>query len=270
MKQDYFTDKVVAITGSSRGIGRTLAITLAERGACLAINGRSEDSLKRTEDDIRTKDARVIAVRGDVGVAQESRALIEACVKEFGRMDVLINNAGISLRGAFEKILPDVFKKVTEVNILGSIYPTMHSLPYLKETKGSVVFISSLAGLHGIPGVTAYCASKMALTAVAESLRAEMSPYGMHVGIMYLGFTENDEEKRILSPEGEWIAISHAYRYHNTQEKAARLILKKIAGRKFKSVFTPAGKLLAFVQRLWPGILDSVFTLSQKRMKHTK
>ena len=138
------------------------------------------------------------AIAGDVSKAEDCHQLIEHTIKTFGQIDVLINNAGISMEGSIEDLAPEVFQKVIEVNYLGSIYPTKAAIPYLKKSKGSIIFMGSAAGIRGIPNHAAYSSSKMSLTAIAEALKIELKKSDIHVGLAYVGFTENDEEKNHL------------------------------------------------------------------------
>ena len=145
---------------------------------------------------------------------------------------------------------------------MGSIMPTTAALTALCDTKGSIVFISSLAAIHGLPGAAAYCASKMALTAIAECLRTELKDCGIHVGIVYVGLTRNDPVKRMMTASGEIVPIAHPVKPHSTPEKVARQIAAVIARRKFKTSLTPAGTALRILQRVSPRLVDIGFSRS--------
>jgi NAD(P)-dependent dehydrogenase (short-subunit alcohol dehydrogenase family) len=264
LREQTFKDKVAIVTGSSRGIGRATAYRLARRGAVVVLNGRNTIRLENTRKEMEKKGYTVFGIAGDVTLIKDSKNLIEKTIERFGTIDILINNAGIVSRGKFEDIKPDVFRKVVEGNLLGSVYTTMFALPYLKETGGSLVFISSLAALRGFPIASPYSAAKMGLTALAESLRIELAGTGIHVCIIYVGFTENDPEKRVLAADGSMIKVDTPFRV--SQEKTANWIVQSIVKKKFKAVLTPLGKLSSLAQRLAPWLVDFTLKYSFKKM----
>src|SRR6187402_386919 len=142
----YFKDKVVIVTGSAVGIGRTVALLLAQQGASVVINGRDEKKLETAFKSFPSG-SKVLAVAADVSDSQQAAMLIEKTIAHFGRLDALINNAGVSLNADFANTKPEVFKKVIDANILGSVYPCMFALKHIESSMGSIVFISSIAGL---------------------------------------------------------------------------------------------------------------------------
>ncbi|MFP4406885.1 MAG: SDR family NAD(P)-dependent oxidoreductase [Spirochaetaceae bacterium] len=258
-KRDAFWNgKIVIITGSSRGIGKETARLLAKRGAKVVLNGRNEEKLRATTHELYREGCDVTFEAGDVSSRADMDRLVRRAVEAHGRLDVLINNAGLSMRGPFEKISEDLARTLTEVNLLGSLIPTVAALEALTATGGSVAFISSAAGLRGFPNVSIYSATKMALRALAESLNAEVGAKGVHAGVFYLGFTENDPDKEILSAEGEKIRVTRSWQH--TQREAAEAIAEAIRRRKPRAVFTASGKLLAAAQRFFPRLVDWAVT----------
>jgi len=252
-------DKVVIITGSSMGIGKVMAQQILEQGAKVVLNARNEKRLQATYDFFKTKGYPVIAQAGDVSKTEDCQALIDAAVSAFGQIDVLVNNAGISMEGEVVDVAPEVFRKVMEVNYLGTVFPTKAALPHLRSTKGSVIFISSAAGIRGLPRYAVYSSSKMALTALAESMKIELHGSGIHLGIAYVGFTENDEEKTIYDSNGEIIAQpKRNFIKAEPQAQVAQRIIRMIEKRRFKEVFTPLGKLNAVVNRIAPNLGDII------------
>ena len=185
-------DKVVIITGSSIGIGRRLAIEIGKRGGKVVINARNKSRLNKTCEDIKTQGLKISACPGDISKYEDCVKIIGHSIKIYGKLDVLINNAGINAIGTLEEINSDIFRQVMDVLFLGSVYMTKAAIPYIRKTKGSILFVGSLAGIHGLGNYSAYSSSKMALTALAESLRIEMHKTGVHIGLAYIGFTEND------------------------------------------------------------------------------
>jgi short-subunit dehydrogenase len=253
-EEEFWNEKVVIITGSSRGIGRETARYLGKLGAKVVLNGRNEDRLRQTAHELYREGWEVTFEAGNVSSREDMDRLVARAVDAHGWVDVLINNAGLSMRGPLERISEELARNLTEVNILGSVIPTAAALPYLRERKGSVAFISSAAGLRGFPNVSIYSATKMALGALADSLAAEVGPEGVHVGVLYLGFTENDPDKEILSAEGNPIKVSRSWQH--TQREAAKAIAEAIRKRKRRAVFTAPGKLLAAAQRISPALVD--------------
>lgn len=248
-------DKVVIITGSSMGIGKVMALEMLNNGAKVVLNARNPERLQKTYTELKAAGYPVIAVAGDVSKTEDCNNIVTKTLAAFGRIDVLVNNAGISMEGEVSELSPDVFRKVMEVNYLGSVYPTQAVLPELKKSKGSVIFMSSAAGVRGLPGFSVYSSSKMALTALAESMKIELHSSGVHVGIAYVGFTQNDPEKTIYNADGEIIAQpNRTFIKAEPQENVARRVSQMVINRNFKQVFTPLGKLNAIVNRWAPGL----------------
>jgi len=181
--QNSFKSKVVIITGSSMGIGNQMAWQIAKKGGRIVLTGRNSERLEKAGKELEEDGHEILTVAGDVSKVADCKKLVEETIKRFGQIDVLINNAGVSTEGTVEEMDGNVIKKIMEVNYLGSVYPTQSALPYLKNSQGSVIFISSVAGIRGIPNYSVYSSSKMALTALAESLRIELSKDQIHIGI---------------------------------------------------------------------------------------
>lgn len=254
-------DKVVIVTGSSIGIGRKMVEQLLAQEAKVVMNARNAERLNASVESLQGKEyqQRLIGIPGDVSSQEDCAQLINQTVEAFGQLDVLINNAGISTEGDVAEVSNDIYKKVMDVNFMGSVYPTQYALPHLRKTEGSVLFVSSVAGIRGIPGYSAYSASKMALTALAESLKVEEEKHGIHVGIAYVGFTENDPQKSIYDKNGKVIAQpSRDFIKQEPVEKVAARLIGMVEKRRFKQVFTTLGKLNAGVNRLFPGVVERI------------
>jgi NAD(P)-dependent dehydrogenase (short-subunit alcohol dehydrogenase family) len=156
-------DKVVIITGASSGIGKALAIELAQRGANLVLAARQYVTLCEIARDLQNQyNVKAVAVQCDVAVEEDCAALIKQAVLTFGKIDVLVNNAGISMRALFKDLDLKVMKNLMDVNFWGTVYCTKHALPEITKTKGSIVAVSSIAGYKGLPGRSGYSASKFA------------------------------------------------------------------------------------------------------------
>jgi len=250
------------------GIGKTIALELCKQGANVILNGRNADRLENTYQEFLKQGFSVLAVRADVTEPVECEMLVEKTLAAFGKIDVLINNAGLSMSERFENLHPEVFDAVVKSNIQGSAYPTLKALPSLKQTKGSVIFISSAAGMIGLPTASAYSAGKMALTAIAQSLKVELAETGVHVGIVHVGFTQNDSNKRVLNAKGELIPVAERPAFiQQTQQQVALAVLRTIKKRKFKVTLSFIGKINAFMARFFPGLVMQILKASQKRMK---
>jgi len=182
MKSGKLDGKVAIVTGSSRGIGKVVAMHLAQKGVKVVINGRNPNHLEATKIEFEQNNLNVIAIEADVTDYQACEQLINQTVQTFGKLDILINNAGISMEGSIAESQPYVFKKLIETNLVGQLFPTQAALPHIVLTKGSIVFISSIAGLIGLPRYAAYSSSKMALTALTQSLRIENYASDIHIG----------------------------------------------------------------------------------------
>lgn len=259
MKYSDFKDKVVVITGSSRGIGKGLALEFARLGASIVLNGRNQESLAKVESEINKIHNKVYSVCCDISTAEGGKLLIEKTIEKFGKIDVLINNAGISMRGHFSDLDPQVVKKVFETNVLGAANPSIAAIKYLRQTKGSLVFISSLAGIRGLPGTSAYCSSKMALRALAESIRIEESKYQIHVGLIMVAFTENDNNKAVLHADGSTRMLNpRKGKGVQSIESVVEAVITNIKKRKFITVLSFLGKLNYFLQARFPMLVELI------------
>jgi len=252
-------NKVVIITGSSMGIGNQMAWQIARKGGRVVLNGRNPDRLEKAGKKLKDDGHQILTVAGDVSKVEDCKKLVEETIKEFGQIDVLINNAGVSTEGTVEELDGSVIKKIMDVNYLGSVYPTQSALPYLKNSQGSVIFISSVAGIRGIPNYSVYSSSKMALTALAEALRIELAKDQVHIGIAYVGFTENDPQKTIYDANGSIVPQpKRDFIKAEPVEKVAGRIIGMIENKTIKQVFTPLGKLNAVLNKITPGLVHRV------------
>ncbi len=180
-KQDIQKAKVVLITGASSGIGKALAFEYARKGYAVAMGARNIEALHKVEAEIAPQAAAVLSVQTDVTQEEDCKQLVQACMNTFGRLDVLINNAGISMRAMFRDLDLEVMQRVMNVNFWGTVYCTKYALPHLLQTKGSVVGVISIAGYLGLPARTAYSASKFAVRGFLDTLRVEHLKEGLHV-----------------------------------------------------------------------------------------
>lgn len=251
--------KVVVITGSSQGIGKAIAQCFLNEGAYVVLNGRNKERLEKTLTLFQQNFHQVHAVCCDVSTPEGGNLLIDKAVEMYGKIDVLINNAGVSMRGNVAELKPTVFQQLFDSNVHGSVNPTIPAIPYLRKSKGSIVFISSLAGIRGLPGLSAYSSAKMALRAIAESIRIEEKKHGIHVGLIYVGMTAIEHNKETIASDGsKQILASRDGKKVQTTDEVARAVLKNVRKRTFTSVLTPLGKINAFLQARFPMLVEKI------------
>jgi len=253
---ETFRDKVVLITGAARGIGLATAEILGGRGARLAVTDVLESELERARERFEEQGIPHLAVRSDVTDPGQCREAVRKTLDRFGALDILINNAGISIVAPFEECLPETAKRLLDVNLMGSIYMTLAALPALKESRGQILFVSSVSGIRAIPSGSLYSASKAALRSLAESIRLELRPQGVHVGVICPGFTTTDAAKTVLRGDGTPRPIDRPP--HDTPEGVARAIARMLEKRRPESVLTPLGKATWILQRLSPRLVDRI------------
>ena len=197
-----FKDKVVIVTGASSGIGEAMAREFAAQGARVVLGARSVQKLQLIAGEIRSQGGQAAYCGVDVTNVDECRRLIETAVNEFGGIDVLVCNAGLSMRAIFDDVDLGVLHRLMDVNFWGTVNCCKFALPYLQRSRGSIVGISSVAGLHGLPGRTGYSASKYAMTGFLETLRIENLKKGLHVMIACPGFTASNVRFSALTADG--------------------------------------------------------------------
>ncbi|MFD0793934.1 SDR family oxidoreductase [Mucilaginibacter litoreus] len=260
-------DKVVIITGASSGIGKALAYELASRGANLILGARQYVTLCQITQDIEKQHGiKAVAVQCDVTVEDDCHLLIKQSLITFGRVDVLVNNAGISMRALFNDADVDVLKKLMDVNFWGTVYCTKYALPEIVKTQGSIVAVSSIAGYKGLPGRTGYSASKFAVNGFMDALRVENLKTGVHIMVACPGFTASNIRNTALNKDG--VSQGESTLEENkmmTAEEVARIIANGIEQRKRTLTMTFQGKLTVLLSKLWPSFLDKqVYNLFAK------
>jgi short-subunit dehydrogenase len=253
-------DKVVIITGASSGIGKACVNDFAARGAKVVCASRNIDELKKIQNNLTQKGYDVFGVKTDVTVEEECKHLIDKTLERYGKIDILLNNAGISMRALFKDVDLAVMKKLMDVNFWGAVYCTKYALPYILQSKGSIAGVTSIAGFHGLPGRSGYSASKFALHGFLETLRIENLKNGLHILIAAPGFTASNVRKSALSadgtPQGESPLDENKLM---PAEKVAKKIAKGILHRKRNIIISFEGKLSVFLQRIIPNSLDKLF-----------
>ena len=260
---DYFHGKVTLITGSARGIGLAIARRLGRRGARIVLSDVLADVMWEARDRLRTEGIEAEAFPADVTSPADAQALVTAALDRFGRLDILINNAGVSIVAPFDTVKPEVAKKLVDVNVMGSVYMTMAALPAIKKSRGHIIFVASVSGLRAIPKGSLYSASKAFVRSFAESLRVELKPLGVHVGVISPGFTSSDPAKTVMKGDGSARPIDRPP--HDTPEGVAAAVARLILRRERERVTTPLGRATALLQRLSPTLLD--YLLARTELK---
>jgi short-subunit dehydrogenase len=265
--------KVVVITGASDGIGAELARQWAARdgaGLGLVLAARSVDKLEQVAADCRKQGANVLVQRCDVTEQAQCRELVEAAVTAFGRIDTLVNNAGMSAHASFEQVQDLAwYEQLMRINLWGAVWCTQAALPHLKASRGRLVAVSSLAGLIGVPGRTAYSATKFAMTGFFEALRIELQPQGVSVTIAYPGVVATQIRYRGFNAQGQAAGKSGLdERSAMSVEACARLIVEGTERRERDVVMTAKGKLGRWIKLLAPTLVDRMALKALNREVH--
>ncbi len=250
-------DKVVIVTGASSGIGLATVRQFGMKGSRVVMAARNEGKIRKLEATLRKEGMEVYAVVTDVQKEEDCRHLIEETIDKYGRIDILINNAGISMRAVFGELSLEVFRKVMQTNFWGAVYCTHYALPYLLESRGSVAAVSSLAGLQALPGRTAYSASKFALHGFLEALRLEYRRQGLHVFLIAPGFTSTNIRYTALLADGQAQGSTPRNEKNmQTPEHVAQKIYKGIRQRRRMMVLSSIGKVTFIVRKISPRLMD--------------
>ena len=260
--------KVVVVTGASSGIGLATSKAFAAKGDCVVLASRDLHKLQNTVASLGNtygKEAvldghsvpRFLAVKTDVVREEDCKNLIETTADTYGRIDVLVNNAGVSMRALFKDLELDVIKHLMDVNFWGTVFCSKHALPYLLATKGSVVGVISIAGYKGLPARTGYSASKFAIYGFLDTLRVEHLKEGLHVMIFAPGFTASNIRFRALTadgtPQGETPRNEEKMMSADT---VARNLVNGVYKRKREVILTPIGKLTVLLNKFFPSLVD--------------
>ena len=260
--------KVVIITGASSGIGLATAKEFASKGDCVVLAARNAEKLKSTVESLgqqygqeaeleNKKVPKFIAVATDVVKEEDCKNLITKTVEVYGRIDVLVNNAGISMRAMFKDLDLSVIKNLMDVNFWGTVYCTKYALDYLLKSKGSVIGVISIAGFKGLPARTGYSSSKFAIYGFLDTLRVEHLHDGLHVMIFAPGFTASNIRFTALTADGsaQGETPRDEGKMMSAEEVAARLV-KGVYKRKAQIILTPIGKLTVWLNKFFPRLVD--------------
>lgn len=252
-----FTNKVVAITGGTDGIGKALVEEFLNKGASVATCSRTAQKLEALNNELAGKP--LLTVVADVSLENDCKNFIENTIAKFGRIDILINNAGISMRALFKDTDLSTLKKVMDINFWGTVYCSKYALQTITENRGTIVGVSSVAGFRGLPGRSGYSASKFALNGWLEALRTELLESGVNVMWVCPGFTKSNIRNAALNseakPQGESPINEDKLM---TAKECAEHIMNAIAKRKRTLVLTFTGKQTLFLNKFFPAWTDKL------------
>jgi short-subunit dehydrogenase len=253
----FFQNKTVAITGGSDGIGKALIELLLPMGAKVATCARNQDKLYDLQ--LRHSTQPLHCVVADVSNYNDCKMFIDSTIKQFGGIDILINNAGISMRSLLKDAELDVFRKVMDINYFGTVYCTKLALDSIMERKGTIVGVSSIAGYRGLPGRSGYSASKFALNGWMEALRTELLDDGVNVMWVCPGFTKSNIRNAALNAKSEAQGESPLNESSlMSAEECAEHILNAIEKKKRTLVLTFRGKQTVFINKFFPSWADKL------------
>ncbi len=249
-------DKVVVITGASSGIGWATAIKYLSEGYKVVLSSRTIE--QKDLSSIKHYEPNYFALNTDVSIESSCKNLISKTIERFGRIDILINNAGISMRALFSDTEIDVIRRLMDVNFWGAVYCTKFALTYLLDTKGSVVVVSSIAGFKGLPARVGYSASKYALHGFVDVLRNENLKTGLHVMLFAPGFTSSNIRNSALledgSPQGKSPRVEEKMM---SAEEVSNYLYSGVVKRKRQIILTPVGKATVFLNKFFPKFVDN-------------
>lgn len=259
MKENSLKDKVVIITGATSGIGEACAEVFGKAGAKVVITGRNPEKLEISLAKLKKDNIEVLAIHADAGCEDDNRRMVEETLQKYGRIDILINNAGISMRALFQDLDLDVFKKVMDTNFWGTVYATKFCLSQIQKNKGTIIGISSINGFRGTPARTAYTASKFAINGFFDALRTEVMNQGVHILVASPGFTASNIRNSALTANGS--TQGHSPRDESkmmSSEEVAKEILHATLNHKRDLILTLQGKMAVFVNKWFPALMDKI------------
>ena len=264
-------NKVIIITGASSGIGKALVFALAKNGNKLVLAGRNKEKLNAVLQKMNEVNINAISIVTDVCKKEDCKNLINKCITEFSRIDVLINNAGISMRALFNESDLGIIDKVMNTNFWGTVFCTKYALPYLLQSNGSLVGVSSIAGHIGLPKRSAYSASKFAMNGFLESVRSENMENDLHVLIACPGFTASNIRKAALTKDGTPQKESPRNEQKMmTAKKVAKNIIYAIDCKKDTLILSINGKFAVWLNRFFPKLAKRLVFNHFKKEKRSQ
>lgn len=254
-----FRDKSIIITGASSGIGRELAVSLAQRGARLTVAARGKDGIEETAQLCEKAGGKAVAIVADVAEQDACKRIVDTAVEAFGGVDALVNNAGISMWGRFDELQDlSIIDRIMRINYLGAVYCTHYALPHLKTSRGLLVAVSSLTGIFGVPTRSAYAASKHAMQGFFDSLRVELRDTGVDVLVVSPGFVATGIRARALGRDGQSLGVSPRNEATETMplDVCVDQIVRAMEGRRRELVMTARARFGRWMMLIAPDLVD--------------
>lgn len=252
-KKQELTDKIVIVTGAGQGIGKYTAKLFLKEGAKVVFTDINKQALVQLKEELHSENT--LFIGADLTKEEHCKHLIEATINKFGKIDILINNAGIGFRGKFIETTTNTLTQVININLMTAIYCTKFAVEEICKSKGSIIFLSSTAGIRGLPFYGPYSIAKNGITAFAEILRAELKSKQVHVGTIILGPTETEEGKRIIDANGFKHPVTRNHKLISL-DGAANAIVHCVKNRKNKLTITILSKTISVLHRFFPGLLS--------------
>lgn len=258
-KKIFLQGKVVIISGASSGIGKATAEVFGRAGASLVLAARNTQQLDEVVLSLQKEGIQAIGVKTDVSIEQDCKNLIDVALSTYGKIDIFINNAGISMRALFEDVSLEVLKQVMNINFWGTVYCTKYALPHLLQSKGTLIGISSIAGKKGLPGRSGYSASKFAMEGFLECIRIENRKKGLTVLSVCPGFTASNIRNSALAADGSQQGESPRNEKNMMPAiTVAENILKAVRQQKRDLILTPNGKITVWLNKWMPAFVDKL------------
>jgi short-subunit dehydrogenase len=256
MSEKRFSNQIVLVTGASMGIGREIALAFARDGARLVLAARSREKLQSVEEEIKGLGSEALCVSTDLTSVEQTEALVRILAEKFGRLDVLVNNAGKGLYSRIESMALEDFREIFELNFFSIIRLTQKCLPWLRKSdRRSVVNIDSIAGQVTVPKMVAYCASKFALCSFSEGLRVEWAPEGVHVLTVYPGVTDTEFSSNARAVDGRPSTFMTPGRGISAR-KVADKIVSAVARQKAELYITLSDRLAVWAHFFFPRLVE--------------
>ena len=255
--------KVAIVTGASSGIGRAMALHLAGEGISMLLVGRDKKRLQDIQMEIQNRYGTASVVSADIGESASAQRIVDTCVDEFGRIDILINNAGIGHYHHFSTMPPDAYMTVTKTNWDGVLHLSSRVLPFMiAQKEGTIVNVSSMGAMTGVPYRSVYCATKAAVRNWSRSLFMELRPHGIHVLCVIPGSTATSFFNNIIGNP----PMAHSMPGGTMDsDKTAQLIWKGMTLKKREIILSPMGKMVDLANRLSTTLIDALVNFQHRR-----
>ncbi|MEK7483894.1 MAG: SDR family oxidoreductase [Planctomycetota bacterium] len=262
---DLFRQKIIAVTGASSGIGLETALAFAREGAVLCVGARRRDLLNDVAARCReTSRDQALPFTLDVTNQQSCKDFIKEIIENYKRLDVLVINAGITMDALSYEVDPSILRELMEVNYFGAIQSVLPAIPYLIESKGTIVVISSITGKRPVPTRSGYCASKYALHGFFESMRLELKSKGVHILMVCPGFTDTEMQNNRRGKDGTPVPNKIPRKYTMSASAVATKIVQATRRRKKEIILSAVGKTIVFLTRWCPPLADYLVCKNMK------